>query len=288
MVAMPRPASASVRALILVCLLGLSGCVAGAGATAGTTAERPATPPTWRVVSYNIRHGRGTDERVDLARTAAVLRALTPDVVGLQEVDRVVRRSGGIDEAAQLGASLGMAHAFGAFMPYQGGEYGLAILSRFPIVRATPIRLPDGNEPRVALAATVVRAPGDTIVVVNVHFDWVDDDGFRFAQATALTQVLDTLRHPYLLLGDFNDEPGSRTLALFHTRAMEIAKPADDRFTFSSTAPVKEIDFVFAAPRARWRALGARVITEPLASDHRPVVVELQGVGGRDQVTGAR
>lgn len=238
-------------------------------------------PALWRVVSYNIRHGRGTDERVDLDRTAAVLRALAPDVVGLQEVDRVVQRSGGIDEAAHLGRALGMAHAFGAFMPYQGGEYGLAILSRHPIVRATPIRLPDGNEPRVALAATIVPAPGDTVVVVNVHFDWVDDDSFRFTQATALTQVLDTLRHPYLLLGDFNDEPGSRTLALFHARAMEVAKPATDRFTFSSTAPVKEIDFVFAAPRDRWRALGARVITEPLASDHRPVVAELQGTGVR-------
>ena len=239
-------------------------------------AAAPTAPPTWRVVSYNIRHGRGTDERVDLDRTAAVLRAFTPDVVGLQEVDRVVRRSGGIDEAAHLGRALGMAHAFSAFMPYQGGEYGLAILSRHPIVRTTSIRLPDGNEPRVALAATIVPAPGDTVVVVNVHFDWVEDDAFRFAQATALTQVLDTLRHPYLLLGDFNDEPGSRTLALFHARAMEIAKPAADRFTFSSTAPVKEIDFVFAAPRTRWRAVRARVITEPLASDHRPVAAELQ------------
>jgi len=277
-----RPAALIIALLLtaLTQMLGLTGCVGTGPRGTSTPATTPptATPPTWRVVSYNIRHGRGTDERVDLDRTAAVLRALAPDVVGLQEVDRIVRRSGGVDEAAQLGAALGMSHAFGAFMPYQGGEYGLAILSRVPIVRAVPIRLPDGNEPRVALAATLVPSPGDTIVVVNVHFDWVDDDGFRFAQATALTQVLDTLSHPYLLLGDFNDEPGSRTLALFHARATEVAKPAADRFTFSSTAPEKEIDFVFAAPRARWRVRGARSITEPLASDHRPVLAEVQAI----------
>jgi len=265
-------------------LLGLVSCVGAAprrDATPASAAAPEPPPATYRVVSYNIRHGRGTDERVDLDRTAAVLRPLTPDIVGLQEVDRVVRRSGGVDEAASLGRALGMAHAFGAFMPYQGGEYGLAILSRHPIVRTTPIRLPEGNEPRVALAATIVPAPGDTVVVVNIHFDWVENDGFRFAQATAIAQVLDTLSHPYLLLGDFNDEPGSRTLALFHARALEVAKPATDRFTFSSTDPVKEIDFIFAAPRGRWRPLGARVLTEPLASDHRPVVAELQGLGVR-------
>ncbi len=226
-------------------------------------------------VSYNIRHGRGMDENVDLARTAAVLHELHPDIVGLQEVDRRVRRSGVVDEAATLGKSLGMEHAFGAFMPYQGGDYGLAILSRFPITRATPVRLPDGNEPRIALAAELRLPDGSRLMVVNVHFDWVSDDTFRLAQASTLTTILDALRMPYLLLGDFNDEPGSRTLALFQSRALEVSKPANDRFTFSSTEPSKEIDFVFVAPPTAWRAIGARPVNERMASDHRPVVAEV-------------
>lgn len=228
-----------------------------------------------RVVSYNVRHGRGMDDSVDLARTAGVLRALRPDIVGLQEVDRSVRRSGAVDQAATLGGALGMQHAFGAFMPYQGGEYGLAILSRFPVVRATPIRLPDGNEPRVALAAELRLPDGRTLVTVNVHFDWVEDDRFRLAQATALAAVLDTLQHPFVLLGDFNDEPGSRTLDLFRGRALQVGKPPSDRFTFSSTAPTKEIDFVFVAPTRAWSTNGARPVTERVASDHRPVLAEV-------------
>lgn len=224
-----------------------------------------------RVVSYNIRHGRGMDDTVNLARTANVLRDLQADIVGLQEVDERVRRSGNEDQAATLGGMLGMEHVYGAFMEYQGGNYGLAILSRFPITRATPVRLPDGNEPRVALIAELRLPDARTIAVVNVHFDWVSDDGFRFAQASALAAVLDTLSLPYILLGDFNDEPGSRTLDLFHRRASELKKPEADRMTFSSTVPTKEIDFVFVAPAAAWTVSPARPVIERVASDHRPV-----------------
>jgi endonuclease/exonuclease/phosphatase family metal-dependent hydrolase len=242
----------------------------------GCSAPAPAPAPAdLTVVSYNIRHGRGMDDVVDLPRVATVLRALDPDLIGLQEVDERVRRSDAVPQADSLGQLLGMESAFGAFMPYQDGEYGLAILSRHPIVRAHPLRLPDGNEPRVALLAELVLPGADTIVVVTVHFDWVRNDTLRHAQAVALAAVLDTLARPYVLVGDFNDQPGSRTLELFTTRATEAAKPVDDRFTFSSTEPTQEIDFIFASPASAWRVGAARVIDEPLASDHRPVIARL-------------
>ncbi len=241
-------------------------------ASSPRAAENGATP--LRTASYNIRHGAGMDNRVDLPRTASVLRALSADVIGLQEVDHRVTRSGSVAQMDSLGRLLGMQAAFGAFMPYQGGEYGLGILSRHPISRMHTIRLPDGNEPRVALLVDIVVAGRDTVSVVNVHFDWVGNDTLRYAQASALARVLDTLRTPYVLLGDFNDEPGSRTLALFSARATEAQKPADNHFTFSSTAPSKEIDFIFAAPSVRWTSGGARVIDERVASDHRPVVAD--------------
>ena len=225
-----------------------------------------------RVVSYNIKHGRGNDNTVDLARTAQVLRELRPDVVGLQEVDRLAERSGKVDEARALGETLGLNHAFGKFMDFQGGGYGLGVLSRFPITRSQELRLLEGNEPRVALAVDVRLPDGRDLTIVNVHFDWVRDDGFRFAQAQQVAEFLDALTHPYVLLGDFNDEPGSRTLGLFTTRAAEAAKPPDNRLTFSSTEPAKEIDFIFMAPRDAWTVSEVRVIDEKMASDHRPLL----------------
>ena len=230
---------------------------------------------TLRVVTYNIKHGRGNDTVVDLARTAAVLRRLRPDIIGLQEVDDRAKRSGDVPQADYLGKALGMHHAFGRFMDFQGGAYGMAVLTRYPIESREEVPLPEGNEPRTALSVRVKLPDGQPLTIVNVHFDWVGDDGFRFAQAEALTRHLDALKTPYVLLGDFNDVPGSRTLSLFRSRAGEAAKPAADRFTFSSTEPSREIDYIFFAPAREWQSREVGVVDERVASDHRPVLAVL-------------
>lgn len=227
------------------------------------------------VASYNIRHGRGMDGVVNLRRTGDAIARLNADIVALQEVDKLVERSGRVDEPRVLGEQLGMQHAFGAFMPYQGGEYGLAILSRFPIRHSHALRLPDGNEPRVALLAELALPDGARVLVVNVHFDWVANDTLRYAQVEALATALDTVSLPTILLGDFNDQPGSRTLTRWQQRFRTLAKPADDRFTFSSTKPAQEIDHILVAPAAAWGSATLRVITDTLTSDHRPVVARI-------------
>lgn len=255
------------------------GCSAALATQEAGITEGAEAGPLFRVVSYNIRHGRGMDDVVDLDRTAGVIRELSPDLVGLQEVDRGVARSGGTDQAAELGARLGLHAVFGAFMDYQGGAYGMAILSRFPPIRSWSIPLPEGNEPRVALAVAVSPAPGDTLVLVNVHFDWVADDGYRSAQARALAFVLDTLTHPHILVGDLNDEPGSPTVELFRQRMREAEKPPGERFTFVSERRRGEIDYIFAAPAEAWRIREVRVVPESLASDHRPVLAVLERWG---------
>jgi endonuclease/exonuclease/phosphatase family metal-dependent hydrolase len=257
--------------IAVLAALALSGCsaLASLGSRSGTEL---------RVSSYNIRHGRGMDNRVALERTAGVLRGINPDIVGLQEVDRNVERSGRVDEAALLGNLLGMQHAFGAFMDYQGGRYGLAILSRHPIVSSREIVLPTGEEPRVALAARIVVPGGDTITAINVHFDWVENDAARYRQARALSTVLDTLSDPWLLVGDFNDGPDSRTLRVFQDMVHAAPKPTDSSFTFPSNAPVKEIDYIFAQRSERWRSGTVRVVVDSLASDHRPVSTSIRYV----------
>lgn len=251
----------------------LTGCAGHMGPNAGPAASAVVT---WRVASYNIHHGRGMDDRVDLERIAAVLRRLDADIIALQEVDERVARSGQVDQASRLGELLGMHHAFGSFMDYQGGRYGLAILSRCALQRIEPVRLTEGNEPRVALLVEVMQPDGSILTVVNVHFDWVSDDGFRFTQAREVAQLLDGLAGPFILAGDFNDVPGSRTLSLFHERAEEAVKPPDRRFTFSSTEPQKEIDFVFVSPAAAWSVASVDVVNESVASDHLPVMAVLK------------
>ncbi len=256
----------------------------GAGTTAcALISQAMAAPATTSldVMSYNIRHGRGVDDRVDLERTAAVLRLQMPDIVALQEVDERVERSGRVDQAWELGRMLRMQHAFGAFMDYQGGRYGMATLSRFPIVSSWSIALPDGSEPRVALATEIELPNRARVVAVNVHFDWLDDDNDRYRQAVALARVLDTLSLPYIVLGDFNDQRNSRTLRIFQDMAVELRKPSADRYTFSSTSPTKEIDHIFVGPERPWRIESIGVIDEKVASDHRPVFATIVHTKGR-------
>ncbi len=236
----------------------------------------PADGLTCRVVSYNIHHGAGMDSKVDIARIGRVLESLEPDFVGLQEVDLRCARSGNINQAAELSKQLNMHAAFGTFMEYDGGHYGLAVLSRYPIVEVQQVSLPVGEEPRSALVAKVLLPNGDPVLLVDVHFDYIADDTNRFSQATKLVNYLDDLSLPYILLGDFNDLPDSRTMSLFPSRALEATKPPADPFTFSSIKPVKEIDYIFAAPKTAWRVAATRVVDEPVASDHRPFVAELK------------
>ena len=140
--------------------------------------------------------------KVDLARTAAVIRRLNPDVVALQEVDNKAERSGNIDEAQKLAKLTGLPHhAFGRFFDFQGGEYGMAILSRYPLRDVTNLRLPDGAEPRTSLIATV-DSPSP-FRLASVHF--YSTEAQRLAQARTLLHQLKQSRDlPSVIAGHFN------------------------------------------------------------------------------------
>jgi len=238
----------------------------------GCAASRP--PAELRVMTYNIRHGEGMDGVVDLARTAAVIAAAHPDVVALQEVDLDTGRTGRVDQAATLARLAGLEHrAFGAFMDYDGGQYGMAVLSRYPIESSRVIDLPPGrHEPRTALLAVIAR-PDAPFAIVGVHFDWLEDDGSRFAQARALVRALAGDDRPTVIAGDFNDVPGSRTIEYLDDAWTRIAKDRGAAFTFPSPEPVKEIDLVYT--RGMRGAGHATVIDERAASDHRPVLATI-------------
>lgn len=275
---MSRFAAPLLLALLGTGWLAIAGCASTSptNETRDETGDEAGQADVLRVATWNIKHGRGMDGRLDLERTATVLAALKADIIALQEVDETVRRSGRVDQAAWLAERLEMHASFGAFMDYQGGRYGLAILSRFPIEHAETWRLTDGNEPRVAQAIQVALPSGDVITGVCVHFDWVDDDGFRFAQASETMARLRELDTPWIVLGDFNDTPDSRTIRGFHALGRDASKPSDASATYPADGPRIEIDFIVTGPGDRWTVDRVDVIAEGIASDHRPVIAVLR------------
>lgn len=235
--------------------------------------HQTAAVDTIRIVAYNIHHGAGMDEKLDLPRIANIISSLRPDLVALQEVDHSVERTGFIDQATVLGELTGLAPAFGEFMPYQGGRYGMAVLSRWPVVRVRNHRLPDGEEPRSALAVRV-RSPTTNreLEFVGIHFYRTAAE--RLSQAARVKDVYQSEATPVVLAGDFNSRPGSEVLALLGSTWHFIDKGADS-FTFPSTAPDHEIDYVAYRPASNFVVASQRLLDQPVASDHRPLFVEL-------------
>ena len=112
------------KALILAIATLLVGC---------TAAQAKSSPKTFRVMTYNIHHGEGLDGKVDLLRIAQLIKEQSADIVALQEVDKGTERTQRRDFPAELAALTGMTCIFNNNYNYQGGEYGNAVLSRFPV-----------------------------------------------------------------------------------------------------------------------------------------------------------
>jgi endonuclease/exonuclease/phosphatase family metal-dependent hydrolase len=233
---------------------------------------RPAAADTVRILAYNIHHGAGMDEKLDLDRIALLMASVSPDVVTVQEVDSAVERTGRVDQARVLGGLTGMRPLFGAFMPYQGGGYGMALLSRLPVLEWWNHRLPDGAEPRTAVTARVRLRSGRTLVVAGIHFYRTEEE--RLAQATRLLEHLARESDPVVLAGDFNSTPGSAVLQKL-AETFRVPEKGADRNTFPSYGPEREIDFVMFRPAARFEVLEYRPLDEAVASDHRPVLMVL-------------
>ena len=266
---------------------------------------------TWRVATFNIRHGLGPDGRVDLARTAQEIAALGADVIGLQEVDDGFGpRSGHADQPSRLAELLGMQVCFGAALdlpPVRDGaprrRYGLALLTRHEILAHTLHLLPAHpgreplREPRGVLHARVRSPAGDQLDVLVTHLD-NSDPAHRTAQVQGIVRLSQDLTGPALLMGDMNAEPSAPELAaLAATGWREAMDAASTSVGEARRSPLRQM---LSAALARLRP--ARGATHPArfpirridslwirgpltvtamavgsrgSSDHRPVVATL-------------
>lgn len=233
---------------------------------------------TFRVMTYNIHHGEGLDRKVDLERIAGVIREARADLVALQEVDRGVERTQRRDLPTELARLTGMTAVFENNFHYQGGEYGNAILSRFPVRRHRNLhyRMLRPGEQRGLLQA-VVEVHGREVLLLNTHLDFRPDDAERLQNIDQIAAIIAAAGPtPVILAGDLNATPDSRTIAKVRGLLSDTWEKAGQGpgLTIPVRRPTKRIDYLWFTP-AGLEAVGATVPYSE-ASDHLPLVAEFR------------
>jgi endonuclease/exonuclease/phosphatase family metal-dependent hydrolase len=225
---------------------------------------------TLRVLSYNVLSlRRGTD------RVAAVIRACDPDVVCVQEAPRFLfwrRRCHAFAAAAGLTVVTG------------GRPAGANLLLARPgldVTSARSVRLPwHPPRHRRGVAAGVFRVGGTDVAVASTHLSL--DPAERLQQAHAVLRTVAAFDAPVVLAGDVNEDPPDpawRVLATALADAYATA-PRGDGLTSTAEAPRRRIDGVFVDRRLRVAGCGVPEVTGLAeASDHRPVLAEIETVG---------
>jgi len=226
-------------------------------------------------MTYNIHAAKGVDSKVDLPRVADVIRSYGPDLVALQEVDVHRARTGTVDQARELANALGMTAVFAPTLERDGGHYGIATLTRLPVLEQRQITLPSANhgksQPRCALV-TRHTWDGGALELINTHLSVL----FRERPGQVAAIAAEMAGEALVIAGDFNCTPWSpayRLLARGLKSATRFAR------TWPSPAPIVPIDHIFFRGRlgvvsaGAWTGGPAR-----RASDHLPVVAELEHI----------
>jgi endonuclease/exonuclease/phosphatase family metal-dependent hydrolase len=238
------------------------------------------------VITYNVHSCVGMDRKTSPSRIAEVIAQHGSHIVALQELDVGLLRTGWADQAQLIAQQLNMHYHFHPSLRIEKGQYGNAILSRYPMrlrkageLPSFPSRTP--LERRGALWAEI-DVLGQPVQLVNTHFGLTSQE--RLLQAETLLGS-QWRRHPdcsppVVMCGDLNAHPRSEVYRSFRKDLMDVQRALPGkrpRKTWPSFFPVFRLDYVFVTPDILTKDF--RVPRTPLtriASDHLPLIAELE------------
>lgn len=226
-----------------------------------------------KIMSYNIHSGKDMDNVLDIPGISRVIFAEAPDILALNEVRMGTTDVGGVEMARVIGEDNGMEWRFGRTIYIAGGEYGNAILSRWPIRESTVVPVaelsPDERkphyEPRAALSC-LIETPVGLVRAITCHFGLNDNEQVE-AVKTVCSLIDDGI--PTIFMGDLNVTPDNPVLAPIRGRLTDTA--GAQPLTFSARAPYQKIDYIFLSSHF---AAGPLATRQTLASDHLPIFVQ--------------
>ena len=232
---------------------------------------------TLKLMSYNIKNANGMDNVCNFQRIANVINNTSPDVVAIQEVDSMTNRSGQKYVLGEIAERTQMHGYFAPAIDYDGGKYGIGLLTKQVPLRLQTLPLPGREEAR-----TLILAEFADYIYCCTHMSLTEED--RMKSLELVKAFTSSSTKPLFLAGDMNDEPESGFIKKLQKDFQILSNPK--QHTFPAPDPKETIDYIATLKQNAkgFAVISAKVINEPMASDHRPILVELRTAEKADKI----
>ncbi len=232
---------------------------------------------TLKLMSYNIKNANGMDNVCNFQRIANVINNTSPDVVAIQEVDSMTNRSGQKYVLGEIADRTQMHGYFAPAIDYDGGKYGIGLLTKQVPLRLQSLPLPGREEAR-----TLILAEFADYIYCCTHMSLTEED--RMKSLELVKAFTSSSTKPLFLAGDMNAEPESGFIKELQKDFQILSNPK--QHTFPAPDPKETIDYIATLKQNAkgFAVISAKVINEPMASDHRPILVELRTAEKADKI----
>lgn len=249
--------------------------------------------PQLTVATYNIGKNEASKNVANFTALNTAIKKLNADIIAVPEVDNKTGRSKNIDQLKTIADANHMYYAFGKSLDFDGGEYGLGLLSKYKITHSQVIKLPSGNAEQRVLLLAQISIPGfDTPVTMMVtHLDWQKDPAVRTTQARSILDVAigdatsdfkDIASSIKILAGDFNSTAEEQPVKEIEYLFNPVLKSGTDCRSWPAVNPAIDIDHIFTFKGQKWNVKQLEIPHDSSAflwseaSDHLPVVAHLE------------
>lgn len=222
-----------------------------------------------KIASYNIRNGNGMDNKSDVGRTASVLISMNADVVALQEIDSMTNRSNSRYVLGELAEITNMYATYAPAIEYDGGKYGIGLLSKEKPLSVMRLPLPGREERRALIAAEF-----ENYIILATHFSLTPAD--QSASIGIISNYAKGCSKPLFLAGDLNLQPNSDQYKELSKSFTILTDPRSA--TYPADNPKECIDYIalYKGADKFAKVETAQVVDAPTQSDHRPIMVSVR------------
>ena len=230
-----------------------------------------------KIMTYNVQSGRDAWGQLHLDGCCETIKRISPDICGLNEIRVGCSDSENVDQVAYIADQTGLDARFAKAIPMAGGEYGIALLSKYPIVSFDVHPVPDvPNDEREAgyyenrvIYRARIETPEGALAVYGTHFGLTRPE--RCYAVRLLMELLDKETLPLVFMGDLNMTPDDALIGELCGKLTDLSKPIPD-YTAHTLHLRETIDYIFV----KGLRAGPVKAVYSFASDHLPIVTEAQ------------